>query len=149
MDVGTVPPPWPFSVSVPQSQSGGVWWAERPPLAEEEPDFADEDFNTVCETSPPLKVAAGEDVKKKSPLSPDEPPHTETLSDKEVPVSTPVTEDDEESREEAELKEEPVSQTDLNWSDEDKVTVTDSIISSLMTDEKKLERDHAAVRNNR
>lgn len=139
MDVGAVPPPWPFSVSmslslssVPQRQSGDVWWAERPPLAEEEPDFTDEDFNTVCVTSPPLKVPAGGDVEKKSPLTTDKPSPAE--SDKDIPVLTPITllitEDDDESLEQEKLKEEVVSQTDLNRTDEDKVMITDHIISS-------------------
>lgn len=166
VDVETVPPPWPFSVSgsmspsvssVPEIQSGGVWWAERPPLAEEEPDFTDEDFNTVCVTSPPLKGLAGGDKEKKSPLTTDKPSPTETLSDKEVPVPTPVTlfipEDHEESPEHVEPKEEPLSQTDQNWSDEDKVTITDNIISSLLRaereDEKQADRDHTAVRDGR
>ncbi|XP_053542562.1 EH domain-binding protein 1-like protein 1 isoform X11 [Ictalurus punctatus] len=159
VDIETVPPPWPFSVSgsvssVPEKQSGSMWWAERPPLAEEEPDFTDEDFNTVCVTSPPLQAPAGGDMEKKSPLTIDTPSPTETLCDKEVPVPTPVTlfitEDDEKSPEQEEKKDEPVSQTDLNWSDGDKVTITDNIvISSLLRgereNEEQPERDHTSV----
>ncbi|XP_060764486.1 EH domain-binding protein 1-like protein 1 isoform X9 [Neoarius graeffei] len=164
VDVETLPPPWPFSVSgsvspslssVPERQLGGMWWAERPPLAEEEPDFTDEDFNTVCVTSPPLKGLAGGDEKKKSPLSPDKLSATETVCGKGVPVPTPVTlfitEDHEESPEHVEPKQEPVSETDQNWSDEDKVTITDNIIISLLRaereDEEQADRDHTAVRD--
>ncbi|XP_053501364.1 uncharacterized protein ehbp1l1b isoform X2 [Ictalurus furcatus] len=165
VDIETVPPPWPFSVSgsaspsvssVPERQSGGMWWAERPPLAEEEPDFTDEDFNTVCVTSPPLQAPAGGDMEKKSPLTIDTPSPTETLCDKEVPVPTPVTlfitEDDEKSPEQEEKKEEPASQTDLNWSDRDKVTITDNVvISSLLRgereNEEQPERDQTSVRD--
>lgn len=166
MDVETLPPPWPFSVSgsvspslspVPERQLEGMWWAERPPLAEEEPDFTDEDFNTVCVTSPPLKGLAGGDEKKKRPLSPDKLSATETVCGKGVPVPTPVTlfitEDHEESPEHVEPKQEPVSETDQNWSDEDKVTITDNIIVSLLRaereDEKQADRDHTAVRDGR
>lgn len=165
VDIETVPPPWPFSVSgsasvssVPEKQSGSMWWAERPPLAEEEPDFTDEDFNTVCVTSPPLQAPAGGDMEKKSPLTIDTPSPTETLCDKEVPVPTPVTlfitEDDEKSPEQEEKKDEPVSQTDLNWSDGDKVTITDNIvISSLLRgereNEEQPERDHTSVSDSR
>ncbi|KAK3521581.1 hypothetical protein QTP70_014773 [Hemibagrus guttatus] len=149
----TVPPPWPFSVSgsvsppvssVPERQSGGVWRAERPPLAEEEPDFTDEDFNTVC--------VASRDVEKKSLLTTDRP--TETQSDKEAPVPTLVTpfitEDGDEPTKQAEPKQEPVSKTDLNRSDEDKVAITDTIISSILRgeheDQKKPEQENSAVR---
>ncbi|XP_058267742.1 EH domain-binding protein 1-like protein 1 isoform X10 [Hemibagrus wyckioides] len=154
VDIETVPPPWPFSISgsvslsvssVPERQSGGVSGAERPPLAEEEPDFKDEDFNTVCVTS--------RDVEKKVLLTTDEP--TETQSDKDAPVPTLVPlfikEDDAESSKQTEPKEEPVSQTDLNRSDEDKVTITDTIISSLLRgeheDQKKPEQENSTVRN--
>lgn len=165
VDIETVPPPWPFSVSgsasvssVPEKQSGSMWWAERPPFAEEEPDFTDENFNTVCVTSPPLQAPAGGDMEKKSPLTIDTPSPTETLCDKEVPVPTPVTlfitEDDEKSPEQEEKKDEPVSQTDLNWSDGDKVTITDNIvISSLLRgereNEEQPERDHTSVSDSR
>lgn len=161
MDVRTVPPPWPFSVpgpmcpsvvSVPERQTADVWWVERPPLAEEEPDFADEDFNFVCVTSPHLKVPAGGDMEEKNPLSADKPSPAETLSDK-VPVPNLVTlfitEDDEESRKQ-ELQEEPIkepmSRTGQNWSDEDKVRITDSVIS-LLRGEKQPERDHIVERD--
>lgn len=162
LDVRAVPPPWPFSVpvptsvaSVPERQSADVWRVERPPLAEEEPDFADEDFNIVCVTSPPLKVPADRDMEEKCPLTADKPSPVETLSDKEVPVQTLVTlfirEDDEESPKQEELQEEPkkepMSQTDLNWSDEDKVKITENVISSLQRGEKQPERDDAALMN--
>lgn len=151
IDIGTAPPLWPFSItgsgsppvsSVPESQAEGVWWAERPPLAEEEPDFTHKDFNSVFVTSPPLKAPAGGDVEKKSSLTTDKP----SPSDEEVPVPTLVTlfitDDDEESPKQVEPKEEPVSQTDLNWSDEDKITITDNIVSSLLRGEKSTDRDH-------
>nr|XP_055064401.1 mucin-2 isoform X9 [Misgurnus anguillicaudatus] len=68
LDTGTVPPPHPFSVpSIPsssmpsklahskdvQDENLHVFTAEKPPLAEEEPDFQVEDFDTVFITSPP------------------------------------------------------------------------------------------------
>lgn len=166
MDVGTVPPPWPFSSSVsvcpsapsvPERQLEEVWWAERPPLAEEEPDFAGEDFNTVCVTSSPLKVPTGRDVERKSSLTTDKPSN---VSNEEAPVLTPVTlftEDEEESPEQAEPKEKPkeelVSETHVNWSDEDKVTITDNIICSLLRseceEEKNTEPHHGSVKDTR
>lgn len=156
MDIETVPPPWPFSVSgsvspsvssIPERQSGVVSGAERPPLAEEEPDFKDEDFNTVCVTS--------QDVEKKILLTTDEPTETQSYKDAPVPTLVPlfIKADDEESSKQAETKEEPVSQTDLNRSDEDKVTITDTIISSLLKgeheDQKKPEQENSTVRGSR
>ncbi|GAA6081634.1 EH domain-binding protein 1-like protein 1 isoform X7, partial [Tachysurus ichikawai] len=132
-DIKTVPPPWPFSASgsvsrsmssIPDRRSGVVWWAERPPLAEEEPDFTVADLNDVYVTS--------QDVENKRLLTTDRTSPTEMQADKETPVPPVVilfiTEDDEESPKMAEPKEEPVSQTVLTCSDEDKVTITDSII---------------------
>lgn len=154
-DVVAVPPPWPFSVSGSESPSvssvserrpGGVWRAECPPLAEVEPDFTDQNVNAVCVTSPPLEA---QDMEQKSPLTTNKPLATETRSDKEVTLF--ITEDEEESPKPAKLKEEPVNQTNQNQSDEDKVTITDIIISSLLRseDEKKPEQEHDALRDSR
>ncbi|XP_047660729.1 uncharacterized protein ehbp1l1b isoform X4 [Tachysurus fulvidraco] len=149
-DIKTVPPPWPFSISgsvsrtmssVPDRRSGDVWWAERPALAEEEPDFTVADLNDVYVTS--------QDVENKSLLTTDRTTPTEMQADKEAPVPPGVilfiTEDDEESPKMAEPKEEPVSQTVLTCSDEDKVTITDSIIEC--EDEKTHEQEDSTVRD--
>ncbi|XP_060751625.1 EH domain-binding protein 1-like protein 1 isoform X2 [Tachysurus vachellii] len=149
-DIKTVPPPWPFSVSgsvsrsmssIPDRRSGDVLWAERPPLAEEEPDFTVADLNDVYVTS--------QDAENKSLPTTDRTSPTEIQADKEAPVPPVVilfiTEDDEESPKMAEPKEEPVSQTVLTCSDEDKVTITDSIIEC--EDEKKHEREDSTVRD--
>ncbi|XP_065114273.1 EH domain-binding protein 1-like protein 1 isoform X9 [Paramisgurnus dabryanus] len=73
LDTGTVPPPHPFSVpskpssSMPskladskyvQDENLHVFTAEKPPLAEEEPDFQVEDFDTVFMTTPPNEDAS-------------------------------------------------------------------------------------------
>lgn len=166
LDVQTVPPPWPFSVprsvspsvsSVPERQSGGVWLAERPPLAEEEPDFLSEDFNTVCVTSPPVKAPAGGDVEKKSPLPADEASSAKTVCDEEVPVPNLIalfiTEEDEKTPGQTEPKQEPLSQTGPNWSDQAKVSIADGIVSSLLRGEcedgTRPDREHTAVTDNR
>ncbi|TTW73461.1 EH domain-binding protein 1-like protein 1 [Bagarius yarrelli] len=104
----SLPPPWLFSVSVcpsvssvPGRSHGDIWWTERPPLAEVEPDFKEQDFNTVFETLPPFTV---QDVEKKSAVSRETTLPTESQSEEQTPVSTMpplfITEDDEEPREE-------------------------------------------------
>lgn len=69
LDIGTVPPPHPFStppippLSTPmkstytkdKEQNLKVFVAEKPPLAEEEPDFQAENFDTVFITSQTIK----------------------------------------------------------------------------------------------
>ncbi|XP_057176776.1 nascent polypeptide-associated complex subunit alpha, muscle-specific form isoform X17 [Triplophysa rosa] len=68
LDIGTVPPPHPFfTPSIPHmsmplkstytkdDREENLFIAEKPPLAEEEPDFQAEDFDTVFTTSQPIK----------------------------------------------------------------------------------------------
>ncbi|XP_067288595.1 uro-adherence factor A isoform X2 [Pseudorasbora parva] len=144
LDIGTVPPPHPFSTpgTIPHSSAAStlteknryVFIAEKPPLAEEEPDFKIADFDKVTMTSQLIKDATVSRRPEKEPLKIDtEQPMQSSL------VKTFSTTHDYSLKQaentiiksagEVRPKEEPKEQNvkgallcaDLNKSDEDKI----------------------------
>ncbi|XP_056592354.1 EH domain-binding protein 1-like protein 1 isoform X7 [Triplophysa dalaica] len=84
LDIGTVPPPHPsFTPSIPSTSMPlestytkdnrednlQEFIAEKPPLAEEEPDFQAEDFDTVFTTSQPIKDTVDRHLGKETLVS--------------------------------------------------------------------------------
>ncbi|XP_056103642.1 uncharacterized protein ehbp1l1b isoform X9 [Rhinichthys klamathensis goyatoka] len=144
LDTGTVPPPHPFSApaTIPHSsvvstltkKNQQVFIAEKPPLAEEEPDFKMADFDKVIMTSQPIKYVTVSSRPEKEPLKIDtEQPmqsslvQTCSITDGDLlkqPENTII-----ESAGNVPSKEEPNEQNakgallcaDLNKSDEDKI----------------------------
>ncbi|CAM4729974.1 unnamed protein product [Leuciscus chuanchicus] len=144
LDIGTVPPPHPFSApaTIPHSsvvstltkKNQQVFIAEKPPLAEEEPDFKVADFDKVIITSQPIKDVTISSRPEKEPLKID----TEQPMQSSLVQTISITDDDLlkqpentiiESAGEVPPKEEPNEQNakgallcaDLNKSDEDKI----------------------------
>ncbi|XP_077098728.1 EH domain-binding protein 1-like protein 1 isoform X20 [Siphateles boraxobius] len=144
LDIGTVPPPHPFSTpaTIPHSsvvstltkKNQQVFIAEKPPLAEEEPDFKVADFDKVIITSQPIKNVTVSSHPEKEPLKIDaEQPmqsslvQTFSITDDDLlkqPENTII-----ESAGQVPPKEEPNEENakgvllcaDLNKSDEDKI----------------------------
>ncbi|XP_051973600.1 EH domain-binding protein 1-like protein 1 isoform X2 [Xyrauchen texanus] len=166
--IGTVPPPHPFSVPVTIHASSvssksthkeefpkknlPVFTAEKPPLAEEEPDFKMEDFDTVIITSQPIEIVGGKSpekvplVSKKMLLTMAEPEKTdiELSVQSGLDQTLSVTQDNllkqpEKSPEDLAIKGEPTEQNvksilfcaNLNRSDEDRII--QSIASTMVT----------------
>ncbi|XP_039523416.1 EH domain-binding protein 1-like protein 1 isoform X10 [Pimephales promelas] len=141
LDTGTVPPPHPFSApaTIPHSsvvstltkKNQHVFIAEKPPLAEEEPDFKAADFDKVVMPSQPIKCVNVSSHPEKEPLKID----TEQPMQSCLVQPCPITDDDLlkqpentiiESAGDIPPKEEPNEQNallcaDLNKSDEDKI----------------------------
>ncbi|XP_051763753.1 EH domain-binding protein 1-like protein 1 isoform X11 [Ctenopharyngodon idella] len=144
LDIGTVPPPHPFSapatiplssaISTLTEKNQQVFIAEKPPLAEEEPDFKVADFDEVIMTSKPIKDVTVSRCPEKEPLKID----TEQPMQSSLVQTFSITDDDLlkqpentiiESAGEVSPKEEPNEQNvkgallcaDLNKSDEDKI----------------------------
>ncbi|XDV54246.1 hypothetical protein PO909_022584 [Leuciscus waleckii] len=144
LDIGTVPPPHPFSApaTIPHSsvvstltkKNQQVFIAEKPPLAEEEPDFKVADFDKVIITSQPIKDVTISSRPEKEPLKID----TEQPMQSSLVQTFSITDDDLlkqpentiiESAGKVPPKEEPNEQNakgallcaDLNKSDEDKI----------------------------
>ncbi|KAK2871123.1 hypothetical protein Q8A67_023650 [Cirrhinus molitorella] len=136
LDIGTVPPPHPFSAPVVSThmEKNLVFVAEKPPLAEEEPDFKVADFDKVLITSQAIKDVTVGKHPEKEPLKNDiEQPtqssqvQTVSITDDDLlqqPKNTKI-----EPAGEVSMKEEPNVQyakgallcADLNKSDEDKI----------------------------
>ncbi|KAL1266589.1 hypothetical protein QQF64_002264, partial [Cirrhinus molitorella] len=136
LDIGTVPPPHPFSAPVVSThmEKNLVFIAEKPPLAEEEPDFKVADFDKVLITSQAIKDVTVGKHPEKEPLKTDiEQPtqssqvQTVSITDDDLlqqPKNTKI-----EPAGEVSMKEEPNVQyakgallcADLNKSDEDKI----------------------------
>ncbi|XP_043105850.1 nascent polypeptide-associated complex subunit alpha, muscle-specific form isoform X8 [Puntigrus tetrazona] len=169
LDIGNVPPPHPFSspsTTAPSSEvsthtnKNQVFIAEKPPLAEEEPDFKVEDFNKVFITS--QDVTAGKHPENE-PFKID----IEQAMRSSLVQTVSVTDDDllkqpkntkNESAEEVSAKEELNTQNvkgallcaDLNKSDEDKiikkfastvVTPTEHNITNSLTSSSPIKQD--------
>ncbi|KAK7120550.1 hypothetical protein R3I94_020522 [Phoxinus phoxinus] len=144
LDIGTVPPPHPFSApaTIPHSsvvsplikKNQHVFIAEKPPLAEEEPDFKVDDFDKVIMTFQPIKNVTVSSRPEKEPLKID----SETPMQSSLVQTFSITDDDLlkqpenpiiDSAGEVSPKEEPNEQNakgalfcaDLNKSDEDKI----------------------------
>ncbi|KAK7125780.1 hypothetical protein R3I93_021218 [Phoxinus phoxinus] len=144
LDIGTVPPPHPFSApaTIPHSsvvsplikKNQHVFIAEKPPLAEEEPDFKVDDFDKVIMTFQPIKNFTVSSRPEKEPLKID----SETPMQSSLVQTFSITDDDLlkqpenpiiDSAGEVSPKEEPNEQNakgalfcaDLNKSDEDKI----------------------------
>ncbi|XP_073770919.1 EH domain-binding protein 1-like protein 1 isoform X34 [Danio rerio] len=143
LDIRTVPSPQPFSSPATKPLSSAVFTqmekkqpvfiAEKPPLAEEEPDFKVADYDKVIMTSQPLiKDVTFEKQPEKEPLRTDSEKQmqssqvqTFSLTTDDLLKKTESTKND--SAEEVVLKEEPnelkgtLLCADLNKSDEDKI----------------------------
>nr|XP_021327962.1 EH domain-binding protein 1-like protein 1 isoform X7 [Danio rerio] len=143
LDIRTAPSPQPFSspettplssaVSSQMEKKQPVFIAEKPPLAEEEPDFKVADYDKVIMTSQPLiKDITFEKQPEKEPLRTDSEKQmqssqvqTFSLTTDDLLKKTESTKND--SAEEVVLKEEPnelkgtLLCADLNKSDEDKI----------------------------
>ncbi|XP_067253995.1 uro-adherence factor A isoform X8 [Chanodichthys erythropterus] len=143
LDIGTVPPPHPFSApaTIPHSsaistlgEKNQVFIAEKPPLAEEEPDFKLADFDKVIMTSKPIKDVTVSRCPEKEPLKIDtEQPmqsslvQTFSITDDDLlkQPENPIIESAGEVSPKEELNEQNVKGAllcaELNKSDEDKI----------------------------
>nr|XP_021335041.1 EH domain-binding protein 1-like protein 1 isoform X8 [Danio rerio] len=143
LDIRTLPSPHPFSSPATKPLSSAVFTqmekkqpvfiAEKPPLAEEEPDFKVADYDKVIMTSQPLiKDVTFEKQPEKEPLRTDSEKQmqssqvqTFSITTDDLLKKTESTKND--SAEEVVLKEEPnelkgtLLCADLNKSDEDKI----------------------------
>ncbi|XP_058644965.1 titin isoform X10 [Onychostoma macrolepis] len=169
LDIGSVPPPHPFSAPATTAsssvvsthmQKNQVFIAEKPPLAEEEPDFKVADFDKVIITSQDVTVGKRPE---KEPLKTD----TEQPMQSSLVQTFSITDDDLlkqpkntkiESAGEVSPKEEPSVHNakgallcaDLNKSDEDKiikkfastvVTPTENNIPSILSSSSPLKQE--------
>lgn len=163
LDIGNVPPPHPFSsqattVVSTHMKKNLVFIAEKPPLAEEEPDFKAADFYKVIITSQDVTVGKRPE---KEPLKIDiEQPmqsslvQTFSITDDNLlkqPKNTKI-----ESAGEVSPKEEPNVQNakgallcaDLNKSDEDKIIkkfasgITEHNIPNIVSSSSPLKQEH-------
>ncbi|KAI2659791.1 EH domain-binding protein 1-like protein 1 [Labeo rohita] len=173
LDIGTVPPPHPFSAPVVSThmEKNQVFIAEKPPLAEEEPDFKVADFDKIIITSQPIKDVSVSKRLEKEPLIID----TEQPTQASLVQAVSVTDDDLlqqpkntkiESAGEVSIKEEPNMQdtkgallcAELNKSDEDKiikkfastvVTPTEHNIPNILSSSSPLKQEPTNVPNNK
>ncbi|TRY99266.1 hypothetical protein DNTS_022824 [Danionella cerebrum] len=136
LDIGTVPPPHPFSApptkppsSIPSDAAKAIYIADKPPLAEEEPDFKADDFDKVI-MSLPIKDAKN---LEKEPFKVNSETVTFSVNKDDLlrKLENTKTESLQERKEELDEQKCAVLCADLNKSDEDKIIKKFALVSNF------------------